>query len=222
MANRFPLEEFKAILGDRKTHIAIGKILSTEPSPDFSTLRCKVSVWPEEIENVVQMSWSECNAGTGSFQFPSADDLVIIAYADGSPENGFIIGKISSSDDKIPLRAFLGHCVHSAPSGKKMNISSDTRVNLGRGNDLIEESEPLVLGEVLKSCLDDFTTRLDTILADIIAGPIAVDSMGSSCPTHPALVLKLQATKLQLTLDVTKYLVTIATNILSQIAYTER
>jgi hypothetical protein len=221
MGGNFSLEEIRAALADDKQHISVAQVMSLEPSIDLTILRCKVKLLPDEVEMIATMTFDKVGKGGGSFQFPEKGDLVLVVFADGNPDFCFIVRFLTNSEDKIPLRALLGHTVNMSIPGKKNCLASDTKITIGRGG-LIEESEPLVLGNVLKSALDDFMTRLDTTLGDIAAGPMCIDSMGSSCPTHPVLLVKLQATKAQLLIDVTKYLTVALTNILSQIAVTER
>jgi len=215
------IETLREVFKDKRTWIRLGQIVGLEPAADMSVLRTKVKIIPDEDEIVARMSWSMTGPDSGIFSFPAVDDLVLICFPEGIEDNAFCFSRLTSASDKIPVRALSGNLVLASLSGKKAHLSSDTKVTVGRGG-LVEENEPIPLGNVLKSAISDMMGRVDTLMTDISAGPVGIGNLGIPVPTSPALTAKISATKALLAADIAKYLTVTATNILSAIAYTER
>jgi hypothetical protein len=215
------LEELKQLFADHRVWVSLGLIQALEPALDQSCLRVLVKQIPDNVDISATMSWSLTGPGSGILQFPQQNDLVLMASADGHPDLTFVISRLTSAEDTIPLRCLTGDMVIRSLDGTKANISSDTRVNIGRGG-LVEESEPMVLGNVLKSALEALWTSLDTHLGNLSTGPMGIGNLGYDVPTHPTMIANIAASKAQIVLDMTQYLTATVTNILSQIAYTER
>lgn len=150
--NRFDLESFREVFADRRVHIAIGQIKKLMLATDRSVLRVLVSILPEEREIVARMSWAVVGEESGFFQFPRPDDLVIVGMAEDE-EHSFVLLRLTTKEDKIPLRAADGHMVAKALTGKELWLTSDTKINLSKGDDA--PTENLVLGQVFKSMMSD-------------------------------------------------------------------
>lgn len=222
MAGRLDLEGLKRLLQDDKTWISVGKITQVEPSPDFSVYRCMVLIFDDNEEIVARTGFPLTGPDSGLTAPPVVGDMVLVCFSEADEDAAFIFCRLTSKEDRIPFRTLLlSHMVLKALSGQALSLGSDTRVNIGRGG-ILEESEPLVLGNVLLDALGDMIGRLDTLMTDIATGPVGIGNMGYDVPTHPALIAKITATKAQLTADVLQYLSIPVTNIVSMIAYTER
>lgn len=176
----FDLEALKGIFKDRKNHIAVGKITKLGVATDRSVLRVQVSIFPENREIIARMTWDHVGPNSGIFAFPAVDDLVLVAMADGDEENCFVIRRMTSKDDKIPLNAVDGHTVIKALAGKETWITSDTRINLSAGDD--DPTQPLVLGTELKTLLVSILTELKTVTT-AISTHTHIGNMGA--PTSP-------------------------------------
>jgi hypothetical protein len=165
MGKSLGLEELRIAFGDNKTHIALAKITSLSLADDRSFLKCSVALFPDMREIIARMSWDSVGDGAGIFSFPSVNDLVLIAFAEGDIDDCFIIRRLTSKEDKIPLQAVDGSTAIISLNGKKTWISSDTRINLSKGS--TQPTENLVLGQVLKTLLsyvlNELKTQADTL-----------------------------------------------------------
>jgi len=148
------IEELREIFADDRTHIAVAEIKKMELSPDRSVLRVEVLLFPELREAVAQMTWESTGPNAGAFIFPSVGDWVLVAFAEGRPEDAFVIKRLTSKTDTIPPQAVTGDAVYRALAGKKAHLLSDTRINLGRG--VGEPTENVVLGQVFKEMMSEF------------------------------------------------------------------
>jgi len=148
MGKGFNLEELKEILSDDKLHIAVGKVIQLEVASDRSVLRCIVLLLPENIKMVTRLSWDAVGPDAGIFQFPSLNDLVLVGFVNGNEQEAFVLRRLTSKEDKIPIQALSGHTVVKALAGKKAFLNSDTEINLTREG---PGDEPLVLGNTFKT-----------------------------------------------------------------------
>ena len=210
------LEALRAVFADPRVWVACGTIQKVEIAPDRSTIRVLIKEMLDNDEIVSRVSWPQ-----NVYSAPEVGDLVLFVLSDADEDNSFVIAKLSGFDDKIPLRATLGQDVVNSRDGRKLNVSSDTRLNLGRGG-LIEENEAVVLGNILKDALNAFTSNLLQGLTDVKDGPIGIGNLGFTIATHPTLVAKIALVEAQNALDVAEFLTLATTNILSQISFTER
>lgn len=153
-------ETIKEILKDDSLHICVGKIISLHMADDRSYLKCKVNIFPESRPIFATMTWDCVGPDAGEFQFPVADDMVLIAQAEGDDDQAYIIKRLTSRADKIPAIALNGDKVHKTLSGKKYWNISDTRINLSRNES--EPTENLVLGQVFKQFCSDLLAELKT------------------------------------------------------------
>jgi len=152
------LEVFREIFKDNRTHIAIGRISEVEMAKDRSVVRVKVVIFPENVEIIARMSWEQVGPGSGIFGFPVVNDLVLVAFADGDIDQAFVIKRLTSKEDKVPLQAVSGHSVMKALDGKKVFITSDTKICLSKGD--AEPTQPIVLGNVLKEALSSLIEEI--------------------------------------------------------------
>lgn len=200
------LEALKSIFADRRTHLAIGKVIETELASDRSCLYARCDVLTQDREVIAKVCWDACGPNAGVFQFPQADDLVLLAFAEGDNEQCFLTNRLSSRVDKIPTQASSGDLVMRALAGKNTHLLSDTKIYLGKGS--VTPAEALVLGNVLKTFLEAFYDAvLDaTQIGHCAVGPVFLD------PSIRSAMVSQKST----------YLTTAATNILSQLGFTER
>jgi hypothetical protein len=63
------------------------------------------------------------------------------------PDSAFVLKRLTSKEDQIPLQAMDGSTVIKSINGKKNHILSNTAIFLGRGGSA-DPTEPLVLGNV--------------------------------------------------------------------------
>jgi hypothetical protein len=142
------LAELREIFDNGKLHLAVGKIEQLEVAADRSVLRCMILVLPDDIRMVASMSWEAVGPSAGIFQFPSVNDLVVVGYLDGHENEAFVLKRLTSKEDNIPIQAIDGHTVVKALDGKKAFLNSNTEINLtreGPGN------ERIVLGDTFKA-----------------------------------------------------------------------
>lgn len=156
MPQNIDLEAIRSVLADTRVHIAIGKIVGLEMATDRSVLRVNVRIFPENREILARMTWEHVGPEAGIFGFPVAGDLCLVAFAEGDDDYCFVIKRLTSKEDKIPLQAVSGDSVVKALAGKRTHVLSDTQILLGRGGD--DPDEPLVLGNIFKTA---YSTDLD-------------------------------------------------------------
>lgn len=154
------LEALRHIFQDNRTWISIGKITKLSVATDRSVLRCMVSMldWNEQPEIVAKMTWDQLGVESGCLTLPSVNDLVIVCFAEGDVEQAFIIRKLSAKDDKIPKNAVEGHTVLKSMQGKNLWLTSDSKINLSKGD--TAPTENVVLGQQLKALLSDILTQI--------------------------------------------------------------
>jgi hypothetical protein len=148
------------------------------------------------------MGWADVNI----VSFPEVDDLVIVAFVDGHPDDAFVIKLLSTQEEPIPAFAMLGHLVACARPGKKAYLNS--RVKVGISRPAVEPTEPLVLGNVMVDALTALCNAFlnATQLGWDALGPVYLD------PGLRTAIINFK----------TIYLNTPATNIVSQLGFTER
>ena len=201
------LEFLREIFKDTRLHIGIGTITQLGLANDGSILRVQVNLLPEDRQIIAQMGFEDVYQVT----FPEIDDLCVVAFVDGQPDDAFVIKVYNSTDEKIPVFAQTGHSTLYSRPGKKMYLGSDTKVGIGRPN--VEPTEPLVLGNVT---VEGLTALCNAFLqpggtpgnpiGQCLVGPVFLDP----------------AVRTAINTFVSTYLTTPSTNILSQISFTER
>ena len=156
--SKINVENLKSYLMDNKLHIFLGQIKRLHLAKDNSSLKVEVSVWPEERLIIANMTWDNVGPESGFYSFPSVGDAVLCASAEGDVDQSFVIKRLSSIEDKIPKNAITGDTVIKTLAGKKIWNTSDTRLNLSRGDD--EPTENIVLGQVFKATYSDHLAKL--------------------------------------------------------------
>ena len=102
----------------------------------------------------------------------------------------------------------------------KLVITSDGKIKAGKVGST--QTEPLVLGNVLKACITEQIRINKGVATSVKIGPVGVGNLGIAVPTHPTLVAALAAWEGQYDVAKTTYVDTASTNIVSQIQFTER
>lgn len=154
MPKKAQLELMKKLMQDDRSWISLGKIVQVYPvSPNSSRLRVRVQRWPELMETIATMTWEDVGPESGIFSFPSVNDLVLMAFAEGSADEAFVIKRLTSGEDKIPIQALDGDLCLRSKDGKKLKIVSNEKVSLQRGTNENDAEQALVLGGVFQSMM---------------------------------------------------------------------
>lgn len=151
------LEEFRSLFRDNRLHIAVGKILRLSMASDRSSLSVFVEVWPEQREIVARMSWEAVGPSAGFFFFPVAGDLVLIGFAEGDDDHAFVLKRLTSKEDKIPLNCETGAIVLKALDGKNAFVTAE-KTFITKNH--TEATENFVLGQQLKAFLGDLLLKI--------------------------------------------------------------
>lgn len=149
MGKGLGLEELRSLLSDDKLSIHCAIVKKLQMASDRSVMRVTVELIPDSIMMVARMSWDAVGPDAGFFQIPSVNDLVLVAFCEGNEDEAFVIRRLTSKEDKIPVQALGGHAVVRALAGKKAYMMSDSNVLLGRGG--ADPTERLVLGDSFKA-----------------------------------------------------------------------
>lgn len=161
------LEDMKQYFKDDSLHIFLGQIKRLHLADDRSYLKVEVNVWPEDRLIIAEMSWDSVGPEAGFYAFPAVGDAVLCASAEGDVDSTYVIKRLSSKEDKIPNTATTGDSVLKALSGKKLWQTSDTRINLSKGDD--EPTENVVLGQRFKDTYSTHLGQLVTCIEKVIA-----------------------------------------------------
>lgn len=213
------LETLRSILADNRQHVALGIVQKVEISQDKSLCRCLVQVLPDEIEVVASVIFTHANGGSGFFTLPTKNDFVLLNFA--SPDDIYIVGYVTSTEDKISPLALEGHSVFSSSKGKEVYIGTDTKGHLA-GLDNVGD-EPLVLGNVLATGLQTLLTKIEAILDQLIAGDIFLTtSPGNPTAPNPGKTATLNTLKSDIGTIKSTYITDASTNIKSQLWFTRR
>jgi hypothetical protein len=153
-------QEIKDMLQDERLHICVGQIKKLHIASDRSYLKVTVMVFPEQRNIIATMTWDAVGPDSGDIVFPSVDDMVLIAQAEGDNDQAYVIKRLTSKVDKIPQIAINGDKVQRTLTGKKFWNISDIRINLSRGE--TEPTENLVLGQVFKDMMSSLLESLKT------------------------------------------------------------
>lgn len=220
--NPLDLEMLREILADKKLHIVMAEIQEVEVVTDRSSARVKAIIVPDETELVATLAWGMCSTGGGAFQLPVKGDWVLVGFVD--VDEAFVLARLSSTSDLLPKQVALDDdTMLVARDGKKLHLSSDTKVFLGRGSYATPPAEPMVLGTVLTNALTDLYTAVDTILTKLILGDLLITTApGAPTGPNPTRATELTTAKTTLATSKSVKIDTSGTNIKSQIAFTER
>lgn len=152
MGRPISLEEFKEIFDVDKLDMRCGLIQDLEVAQDRSVLRADVLILPEQQTMTVRMSWDLVGPDSGLYQFPSKNDLVLVAFCEDNENDGYVVKRLSTKEDKIPLQAVNGHLVLRSRNGTKTFINSDQTIHL---TNIDEGTENLLLGQVFKTAYSE-------------------------------------------------------------------
>jgi hypothetical protein len=152
------IEALKQLLDSGKIWISSGKILQLDLLADRSFWRAKVLVLPHNYEVIARMTWGSVGPDSGIFGPAQVGDLVLLAF-DPELQEAFVISRLSSKEDTIPVQAGQGHTVVKSLPGKNTHIASDIKVLLGRLTST-DPTEPVVLGNILKTLLSYILDQL--------------------------------------------------------------
>lgn len=204
------IQALREVFKDNRLHFGIGLITGVELLSDNSALKVKLSVFPEQREIYATWSWDDIGPNSGTGSIPTVNDLVLFANVDGNDDLCFVIRRLSSKEDKIPKQAEGGHWFGRAKEGKKAYLLGDEKVLIGKGTnaDSADPTEPLVLGNILKTFLTNVLNEFLNApqIGTCAVGPVMLD------PTIRTNLTQMKST----------YLTTASSNIVSQIAFTER
>lgn len=167
------LEELRDIFKDDKLHIFLGKIERLYLAKDRSYLKVEVEVWPDQRVIICDMTWDSVGPNSGFYSFPTIGDLVLCASAEGQVDYSYVIKRLSSKEDKIPANAEGGNTVLKALNTKELWLTSDSRINLSKGDS--EPTENLVLGQIFKT----FASSLISIMTGLIDDMKTEDHIGN-------------------------------------------
>lgn len=200
------LELMREVFRDVRLHIGIGVVTQLGLAPDMSCLRVQVNLMPENREIVAVMGWAACGANAGFYSFPEVNDLMIVAFVEGEPDDAYVICCLPSAEETIPKFAADGHMVAYANTGKKLYLGSDTKILLGRPDQ--EPTEPVVLGTAITNFFQDFINAFLNAaqIGQSAVGPVALDPS-----VRQALMQAVQ-----------KYITTPSTSIVSSVVFVDR
>lgn len=213
------LELLREILGKKDPVLTLATVLEVEVNIISNKVRALCQCYPNDNEVIAEQTFGATGASAGWIQVVQVGELVLLGMID--KDNVFILGRLSGKNRQLPLVAKDGHLVGQALAGKKAYLSSDTKVLIGKGG-ILDPSEPLVLGNVMKEALGYIFDEIAAFMDKIITGPVGLGNLGNPVPTDPALVIALTAQKTAFLLKKEQYVNTAVTNIVSQIAFTER
>jgi hypothetical protein len=203
------LEFLRDLFKDPRLHIGIGLVTDLGLSQDGSILRASVMLQPENREIVAEVTFSDVNSVT----FPEIQDLVLVLFVDGHPDEAFVVARINNSDEPIPVFAQAGNTMIAPRQGKKVGIGRST----------VTPTDPMVLGTELMNYLVALESRIEAIINALNTVPTTIcTAPGVLGEVNPVLVTDLDTVLSGLQSDKATYLTAASTNILSQIAFTER
>ncbi len=212
------LETLRKLFADERPELALGTIKKLGAASDRSVLRVAVEIFPDLREVIARMTWSSVGTDSGDFEFPAVGDLVLVCFVDRNPDDAFVISRLTSKEDTIPIMAMEGHRVVKAK--KELFLNSPTKINITKEN---AGTEPLVLGLVLQTFATELIGKLKGFIGDLKAGPITLSTApGAPTAPFPAFVTKLTTLEGDLDSLLEEFVTEAETNFLSQLAFTER
>ena len=162
------LEFLRDVFRDPRLHVGIGIVTKTGLSLDGNTLRVMVNLLPENRGVMAVVAWDDVL----DISFPIVNDLVLVAFIDGHPDEGFMIKSITGPEEQIPKLAQAGNMVKYSRPGKKAYFGSDTKIGIARPD--VDPDSPLVLGDVL---LNGLNALVNAFLNASQVGQCAVGSV---------------------------------------------
>ncbi len=215
------IELLREIFKDERLHVGLALVDKVTVADDLTSVAVECSLLPENRKIVVVETWESVGEGTCNGDIPDVKDLLVVVMADGDPDRAYSIRRLSTHEEKLPEQIKDGHYVLKAKPGKKLYLASDTKVVIGKG--LSPDSlEPLVLGLAMVQALNDVITQIKALSDAVKSGPVGIGNLGAPVPTFPALIASLSGVSSALVALKSQYLISPATNILSQKNFTER
>jgi hypothetical protein len=218
---RADLELLRQVLADDSVHITIAQVTRVTPSSDNTSVTVEVTSIIDQRELACQLTFDSVGAATASGDLPDPEDLCLVAFAESDHNQAYVLKYIPSIDEPLPPQIAQGHMVHKSKPGKKLYVASDTKVEISRGT--AEATEPLVLGNVLLSYLTALEGHVKALIDALNSIPATISTApGTPGILNPALTAALTPIETALEADKGTYLTTPATNVVSQIGFTER
>lgn len=223
MAKGIDLELLREVFKDDAVHLSLAVVTRVQWADDASAVYVTCNLLPENREIMAQLGFDSVGENAGAGDLPELRDLVLVCFAQRENEHAFVISRFSSAEEPLPLQMKDGHYVVKSKPGKKAIVASDTHIEIGKGIPTAPPTEPLVLGNVLTTYLEALEGRLTALIDALTNNPIVISTApGTPAGINPALATVIAAIKTGADADKSTYLTTAGTNILSQIAVTER
>jgi hypothetical protein len=151
-------EDLRALFADTRLHIALGVITQVEVATDRSVARVMVQVLPEMREIVARMTWEYAAPNAGIMGLPEQNDVVLLGMAEGDEEQAYVLRRLTTREDQIPIQAIGGDLCVVAKSGKKLWLSSADKIYLSKSE--TAPTENMVLGQVFKTLMENLLDAL--------------------------------------------------------------
>jgi len=148
--------ELSELFRDKNFKLTLALVERVFIAPDSSFLRAECKTLPDLYTVIAEVTTD--SIGGQSITLPNKDDLVLLGFTDDF--RPIVLNKLFSETDKIPGTALTGDSVFQALTAKKAWVTSDTRINLSKGE--VEPTENLVLGQQFKTFADNLLTILST------------------------------------------------------------
>jgi len=153
------IEAMREIFKDQRSWISVGVVKKLLLASDRSELRVKVEILDEDARIIIAIvSWPSVGPDAGFITFPNVGDLALLVCPYGEDDLCTVMKFYSSKEDTIPEAAIDGDPTWKAVAGKKINVLSDTRINLA--DVVAAATEAVIRGKV-------FQTMMSTLMTDI-------------------------------------------------------
>lgn len=160
------LKDIANLLKDPQKSVSVGVLEELDLSSDRSVLRALVSTWPDDQQIVARVTWDRIGPNSGIIQFPQVGDLVVVELPDDNEDSAILTRTLSSKQDTIPMTATDSSLVLRSLVGKKAWLTSDTKINLSRGDS--EPTENLVIGQKFKATYLNHLAKLITLVEKMV------------------------------------------------------
>lgn len=181
--NRTDIELFKLMLQDDSIHFTVGTVTRVVVATDMSSVVLECTDIMNGNDLVCVQAFESIGAGTGSGDLPDVEDLVLIAFSLADMNAAYVIKRLPSKDEKLPLQMAAGHFVTKAKPGKNLYLSG-TRIEIGTANPSSPCTEPLILGNQLKTCLANILTQLAQLSGDLSSLADQVKTLATDTANH--------------------------------------
>jgi phage baseplate assembly protein gpV len=118
--------EAERVLARRALGVRVGTISSYDPK----THAVKLTIQPEGIQTGwMPLATQSTGAGFGIFSGPTLGDSVVVAFHDGEPEAGIVIGRLPTNDE-TPVPTQSGEYIAQTPWGSFIKLLQDGSVTV--------------------------------------------------------------------------------------------